>query len=380
MNKEYKKELSLTKLKFKNRIKQNKLKKEKIITERKEFKKNIYELEIREKDIMTTKQNNNKLKFNDPIGDSYLPYHTNIPEFNRDKYGIDNEIEYKIIRTFKELLHRHPTSREINEYKIKIKNYNITINDIRRIIINSDEYKTIISMQTNDTNRLLVYNTEMNNLHNIIADNYYKELNEEMPNFLLKPVTSIYNLKLEYDEYMLRALYVNSKFNAFKDDIGMNKDINENNIEMIYDKYFTTKDLKDKANDILRYDKYHKLDNKKEFSEGNKYVNFKQTSDNTEKPYTDTPSFDSLDSLDDLNFNKDSFDEAFDNSTPIGDKKDLDDTYEKYLNKRERFNNEHGHIIEEFRMDGDEVQYNTFTKLLEGFKQDKTLLNLYLLL
>ena len=344
LDKEYKKELSLTKLKFKNRIKQNKLEKEKIITERKEFKKNIYELEIREKNIMTTKQNNNKLKFNDPISDSYLPYHTNIPEFNRDNYGIDNEIEYKIIRTCKELLHRHPTSRELNEFKIKIKNYNITINDIRRIIINSDEYKTIISMQTNDTNRLLVYNTEMNNLHNIIADNYYKELNEEMPNFLLKPVTSIYNLKLEYDEYMLRALYVNSKFNAFKDDIGMNKDINENNIEMIYDKYFTTKDLKDKANDILRYDKYHKLDNKDEFSEGNKYDKFKQTSDNTEKPYTDTPTFDSL------NFNKDGLDEAFDNQTD-NDPLYLDNRYENYLDMREKFNSKHRNFIEGFEME-----------------------------
>ena len=54
---EYKKELSLTKLKFKNRIKQNKLEKEKIVTERKELKKNIYELEIREKNIMNKNTN-----------------------------------------------------------------------------------------------------------------------------------------------------------------------------------------------------------------------------------------------------------------------------------------------------------------------------------
>ena len=54
---------------------------------------------------------------------------------------------------------------------------------------------------------------------------------------------------------MLRALYVNSKFKDFKDDINLNKDINENNIEMIFEKYLKAKDLKDKANDILRYDK-----------------------------------------------------------------------------------------------------------------------------
>ena len=342
LDKEYKTELSLTKLKFKNRIKQNKIEKEKIVAERKELKKNIYELEIREKNIMTTKESNNKLKFNDPISDSYLPYHNNIPDFNRDSYGIDNEIEYKIIRTYKELLYRQPTPREINEYKIKIKNYNINLNDIRKMIINSDEYKTVISMQNNDTNRLLVYNSQMNDLHNIIADNYYKELNEEMPNYLLKPVTSVYKLKLGYNEYMLRALYVNSKFKDFKDDINLNKDINENNIEMIFEKYFKTKDLKDKANDILRYDKYHKLDNKDNFKEKNKYDDVKTTSENYDDLKVDTDI-----SLDSLNFNQDNLDEAFNNST-ISDENELDKKLSEYKEDRYEFDKKNEHIVEQF--------------------------------
>lgn len=339
---EYKKELSLTKLKFKNRIKQNKLEKEKIVTERKELKKNIYELEIREKNIMNTKETNNKLSFNDPISDSYLPYHNNIPEFNRDNYGIDNEIEYNIIRTYKELLVRQPTSREINEYKNKINNYNITINDIRKMIINSDEYKTVISMQNNDTNRLLVYNSQMNDLHNTIANNYYNELNEEMPNYLLKPITSIYKLKLGYNEYMLRALYVNSKFNDFKEDIKLNKDINENNIEMICDKYFKIEQLKDKANDILRYDKYHKLDNKNTFQEKNKYDDIKTTDHNYDDLKVDTDI-----SLDSLNFNKDNLEDAFNNSTQ-SDKSELDQKLSEYKEERYEFNKNNGDLIEKF--------------------------------
>ena len=342
LNEEYKKENSLTKLKFKNRIEQNKLEKEKIIAERGELKKNIYELEIRENNIMTTKQSNNKFKFNDPISDSYLPYHTNIPEFNRDNFGSDNVNEYKIIRTYKELLYRQPTSREINELKIKINNYNITINDIRNMIISSDEYKTVISMQTNDTNRLLVYNSQINDIHNTIADNYYKELNEEMPNYLLKPVTSVYKLKLGYNEYMLRALFVNSKFNDFKDDIRMNKDINENNIEMIYDKYFTTKDLKDKANDIVRYDKYHKLDNKDNVGEINKYDVIKTTDQNYDDLKVDTDI-----SLDSLNFN---IDEAFNNSTHTGES-ELEKKLNIYKEHRDEFNEKNGHIVEQFISD-----------------------------
>ena len=342
LNEEYKKENSLTKLKLKNRIEQNKLEKEKIIAERGELKKNIYELEIRENNIMTTKQSNNKFKFNDPISDSYLPYHTNIPEFNRDNFGSDNINEYKIIRTYKELLYRQPTSREINELKIKINNYNITINDIRNMIISSDEYKTVISMQTNDTNRLLVYNSQINDIHNTIADNYYKELNEEMPNYLLKPVTSVYKLKLGYNEYMLRALFVNSKFNDFKDDIRMNKDINENNIEMIYDKYFTTKDLKDKANDIVRYDKYHKLDNKDNVGEINKYDVIKTTDQNYDDLKVDTDI-----SLDSLNFN---IDEAFNNSTHTGES-ELEKKLNIYKEHRDEFNEKNGHIVEQFISD-----------------------------
>ena len=338
LNDEYKEEMSLTKLKFNNRIKQNKLEKEKIITEREELKKNIYELEIRENNIMNTK-NDIKYNFTDPISDSYLPYHNNLAELNKDRIGFDNEIEYKIIITFKELLYRQPTSREINEYKIKIKNYNIKINDIRNIIINSDEYKNVISLQSNETNRNITYNYATDNLHKIIADNYFKELDEEIPNYLLRPIKDIYEQLLQYNEYLLRALFINSKFNDFKDDINANKDINKNNIEMIFKNYFSIQQLTDKANDIMRYDKYHKLNNTDNFHDKDKYDSFKKIDDNHDDIKIET----SL-NLDTLNLNNDN---VFNNSTITNDSI-LDDKLEKYVDEREQFTKTHGVFIEQF--------------------------------
>lgn len=338
---EYRKQLSLHNLKFKNRIKQNKLEKEKIITERKELKKNIYELEIREKNIMSTQNgSSNNYKFEDPITNKFLPYHTIKTNFSRDTYGIDNELEYKIIKTFKELLIRQPTQKEINDYKIKIKHSNLTLSDIRKLIINSKEYKNVISMQSADTNRLLLYDNERNDTYETINHEYHNELNEQMPDYLILPITSIYNNIFHYDTYLLRALYVNSNFDAFKEDIKLNKDINENNIEMIFNNYFKMEQLRDKKNDIITYDKYHKLNNNNKINESNKYTDTLRTTDHDYSKLVETD-------LDTLNFNDDNYEDAFHNQTQI-ESTELLDKYENRKQIRDEFDASIANTTESF--------------------------------
>ncbi|MDB4614027.1 hypothetical protein OAH43_00685, partial [bacterium] len=82
------------------------------------------------------------------------------------------------------------------------------------------------------------------------------------------------------------------------------------------------------------------------FDERNKYDNFKQTDKNYDDLKVDTDI-----SLDSLNFNSDTLDEAFNNSTQT-DESELDRKLNEYNEDRDEFNKENGHIIEQF-MNGD---------------------------
>ena len=123
---------------------------------------------------------------------------------------------------------------------------------------------------------------------------------------------------------------------------------------MIYDKYFTTKDLKDKANDILRYDKYHKIENNDEFDENNKYDVIKRTDEDYDDLKVDTDF-----SLDSLEFNRDSLDEAFNNTTQT-DESELEEKLKIYKQDRDEFNENHGHIVDQFTNPDNDV---TFKKI-----------------
>jgi len=339
---EYVENLLLTEQKFKDRIKDNQVEKQKIIEERKQNKKNIYELEIREKDIMSTYNQGNSIREHNPIADAYLPYHNNIGEID-DNPNIDNEIEYKIITIYKQLLIRQPTPSELNRLKLKVKNYNITYEDIRNIIIQGNEYKHFVSLQSNDPNRNTTYNTSSNQVLTTVSEHYYNELKEEIPDYLLNPLKDIYE-QLGFNEYLLRAALVNVKFKDFSDDIKENKDINSNNIMIIFYNYISKEQLLDKANDIIKYDKYNKLDNKNIVNDytSDKYDQVKSIDDD----FDDTITKNKLEEL----VNEDSVDGmTFEDTID-----DLDRALEEYIQKRnslynEGFTNYNKELHENFR-------------------------------
>jgi len=308
---EYNKELALTKMTFKDRIKQNKLEKEKIIKERIEFKKNIYELEIREAKLMNANNSNYSSTFlntiANPTGNAFLPYHSNVHKFDNERIATDNELDYKIIKIFKDLLYRQPTYRELNDYKIRITNNNIKIIDIKNIIINGEEYRNVIALQSNETNKYIPYQNSTNYTYQMLREKYTSELGEVMPDNLLNPIKDIYYDILDADEYKLRALYINSNFDNFKDDIKTNKDINRKNIKLIFNKYFSIGQLRDKANDINKYDSFHRLKSS-EFQSKDKYDDFRLTKNEYNDNYNDNNEL-NFELIHD--FHKDIYDDAF---------------------------------------------------------------------
>ena len=189
--------------------------------------------------------------------------------------------KFKIIKLFKDLLHRQPTSNELNDFSRKMINQTHDLDKIKRHIINTEEYIRVVKLQSNDPNPNLVYAETKKSLFAKIAEIYLTELNEEIPTNLLGQLNDIYHY-LQYNEYLLRAILIHSNFENFKNELLENKKLVKNDVIKVLNKYFILKEIKDKANDIQRYDKYNKKDvNNKihEFNNTDKYEPISNTNE-----------------------------------------------------------------------------------------------------
>lgn len=218
-------------------------------------KKNIYELEKRSNNIQM-EYRNDKTQI-DPINDAYLPYsQTEIKKIDVSD-PLHNINKYKIIRLYKQLLYRQPTDEELNGWSKKIMMNQINLEKVKKHIINSDEYSLVVKLQSNDPNPNLIYSDNRQNTYGKIAGLYLTELNQEIPKALLGPLSDIYHY-FQYNEYLFRATLIHSNFDNFKSELIENKKITKNDILKIYRRYFLENEIKNKANDIQRFDKYNK--------------------------------------------------------------------------------------------------------------------------
>ena len=239
-------------------------------------KNNIYELE-KESNKLKMEYTEEKDKITiDPISDAYLPYSQTEKSTKIDitdpMYNVN---KYKIIKLYKELLYRQPTSTELDNFSRKIMSNFTNLEKIKRHIINTDEYSRVIKLQSNDPNPNLIYSDIKNNLYGKIANIYLIELNEEIPKSLLGPLNDIYHF-LQYNEYLLRALLIHSNFDNLKTEIIDNKKLVKNDIIKLLKKHVILSELKDKGNDIQRFDKYNKGDSNNDIIEGNNTDKYKR--------------------------------------------------------------------------------------------------------
>lgn len=242
-------------------------------------KKNIYELE-RESNKIKMEYKNDKVLI-DPLSDSYLPYSQTETKNIDLTDPIHNLNKFKIIKLFKDLLHRQPTSNELNNFSRKMINQTHDLDKIKRHIINTDEYIRVVKIQSNDPNPNLLYAETRKSLFAKIAEIYLTELNEEIPTNLLGQLNDVYHY-LQYNEYLLRAILVHSNFENFKNELLENKKLVKNDVIKVLKKYFILKEIKEKANDIQRYDKYNKKDANNiinEFNNTDKYEPISNTND-----------------------------------------------------------------------------------------------------
>tara|TARA_B110001450_G_scaffold203110_2_gene192528 strand:- start:1793 stop:5467 length:3675 start_codon:yes stop_codon:yes gene_type:complete len=245
-------------------------------------KKNIYELEKESNKIKMEYKKDNDKALIDPVSDSYLPYSQTETKKLDLTDPIHNLNKFRIIKLFKDLLHRQPTSNELNNFSKKIINQTHDLDKIKRHIINTDEYIRVVKLQSNDPNPNLLYAETKKTLFAKIAEIYLTELNEEIPTNLLGPLNDVYHY-LQYNEYLLRAILVHSNFENFKDELLENKKLVKNDIIEVLKKYFILTEIKNKANDIQRFDKYNKKDISKNIHEYNNTDKYETITDTNEE-------------------------------------------------------------------------------------------------
>jgi hypothetical protein len=246
-------------------------------------------------EIALENQRNYREPINDIVRDTYLPYSTLEYGGNKDISEVggnvdmnspeNNNKKYAIIRLFKDLLYRNPTSRELNTYFRKIVNTQLDLKKLRNLIINSEEYRKVVNLQSNNANSDVVYSNAKVNTVNQISALYFEELDEEIPKTLISPLKDIY-VYFQFNDYLFRALITNQRYSDFKSHILDSKDLKQSDIIDLLEQYYDMVELRDKANNILRYDKYHKRINTNEVSDTssftNKYDAFVEDTDATE--------------------------------------------------------------------------------------------------
>ena len=232
----------------------------------KEFKKYFNELERKTKKFKMEEYNQTT---NDMMEDSYLPYSTTVINKRIDTTDpIYNINRYNIIKLYQEILLRQPTNNELTENARKIHKGLIDMTKLRRQIINTDEYQRLIKLQSNNPDNNLLYSVTKDNINARISTLYKNELNTDIPLILLGPLKDIYNY-LQFNEYLLRAVFVDNNFPLLVEEIEERKSLKKNDIVKLFTKHFNLNDLKNKANDIQRFDKFNKVDGNNTVIESN---------------------------------------------------------------------------------------------------------------
>ena len=297
-------------------------------------------------EIALENQRNYREPINDIVRDTYLPYSRLEYDGNKDiseaggnvdmNSPENNNKKYAIIRLFKDLLYRNPTSRELNTYFRKIVNTQLDLKKLRNLIINSEEYRKVVNLQSNNANSDVVYSNAKVNTINQISSLYFQELDEEIPKSLISPLKDIY-VYFQFNDYLFRALITNQKYSDFKSHILDSKDLKQSDIIDLLEQYYDMVELREKANNILRYDKYHKRINTNEVSDTssftNKYDAFVQDTDATEDELKN--------SLDDIIL-KDNYNyRLWGTQTQTDTYDELEDKYEELQEMRQNLINSH---------------------------------------
>ena len=144
----------------------------------------------------------------------------------------------QIMNLYWELLQRQPTSQELSSSINEIKNGTLTIEGLRRRLVDSDEYDRLSKLQSNELNPELKKMLSDRELITYIAKIYKDEKQTIIPNYMTLPLKDIYNY-LNYNDYAFRAMLRDSSYPKFDNSIKTGFNLTRTNVIDIFLEYFS---------------------------------------------------------------------------------------------------------------------------------------------
>lgn len=195
--------------------------------------------------------NDKYAKITDAIEDVYLPYSESSFENADTKQTKLNE--FIIIDVYKNILNRQPKPNELNKHLQDFYEENMNEDILKMRLYNSTEYKMIVKMQSNDVDAGLVSTASSENMIDMLASMYKKELKRDpRPEMLLK-LKDCY-IHLQFNDYLFRAMLIHNKFGDFENEVMSTRLLSRDKMLDIFNKYFLLSELKLIANDFKRQD------------------------------------------------------------------------------------------------------------------------------
>lgn len=149
------------------------------------------------------------------IIDEYY-FKVNIEKFHT--YDDEGYVENKVIDLYNELLQRQPTPKEIHNESLDIVKGNLTLDELRQRIINSNEYQINMKMQSNSLVPEIHKMVSDRALLDRITDIYTQELNLNVSPRMILPLKDLY-VYFNYNEGALRGLLRDPQYSTFEQDV-----------------------------------------------------------------------------------------------------------------------------------------------------------------
>ena len=186
-----------------------------------------------------------------PISDAYLPYSSNVIDYNNMQTPENINNEYAIINIYKTLLDRQPDNNEINKYLYLYSTNELNDDTLKLQILNSPEYTRLIKMQSNEVEPGLISAIAKEDLLSKLSKLYYNEKKIVAPKSMLLPLRDCY-IHLQYNDFLFRSMLVHNNYNKFEKEVLDTPLLSKENLLKIFNKYFLLIDLKYIANDIRK--------------------------------------------------------------------------------------------------------------------------------
>jgi hypothetical protein len=173
---------------------------------------------------------------------SAYPAETNTYDSSAVLSTAPSSISEAVIQLYFELLHRQPTSSELINATNQIEKGTITLEGLRRKIIDTDEYLRNTKLQSNELNPELTKVISDNELINYIANIYNQETGKLIPTAMQLPLRDIY-IYIDYNDFAFRAMLRDQKYGTFEQDVMTTENVNKPQLIEIFLKYFTVTEL-----------------------------------------------------------------------------------------------------------------------------------------